>query len=76
MTPYENLANAIVLRAVEDYRDALTVLEHDPRSRESLSEKASIERFFRSGWYGTLTDLDGEYLMTGVRRMVRMEVAA
>ena len=36
----------------------------------------SLELFFRSGWYGMLTDLDGEYLMTAVRRMEREEVAA
>lgn len=72
MTPYENLANAIVLRAVEDYRDALTVLEHDPRSRESLSEKASIERFFRSGFYGVLTGVDGEWLINKLNEEVRI----
>ena len=31
MTPYENLANAIILRAVEDYREALRDLEVNPR---------------------------------------------
>ena len=72
MTPYENLANAIVLRAVEDYRDALAVLEHDPRSRESLSEKASIERFFRSGFYGVLTGVDGEWLINKLNEEVRI----
>ena len=29
-----------------------------------------------TGKLNKLTDLDGEYLMTGIRRMVRQEVAA
>ena len=52
MNPYENLANAIVLQAVKDYR--LT---------DDEAELAEIERFFRSDWFGVLTDVDPEYLI-------------
>jgi hypothetical protein len=38
-TPYENLANAIILRAVEDYRKALTVLSEHPYHRDALRKK-------------------------------------
>ncbi len=76
MTPYENLANAIVELAVKDYKKALKQHYRFPDNEEYAGEADSLERFFRSGWYGTLTDLDGEYLMTAVRRMVREEVAA
>ena len=55
--PYENLANAIVLQAVKDYR-----LHDDER------ELASIERFFRSGWFGVLTGLDPELLISKLRK--------
>jgi hypothetical protein len=61
--PYENLANAIILQAVKDYRRALKALKMNPRNRTALSEKESIERFFRSGWYGALTKVDGEMLI-------------
>lgn len=47
-----------------------------PNNEDYAAEVKSLERFFRSGWYGMLTDLDGEYLMTGVRRMVCKEAAA
>ena len=50
MNPYENLANAIVLQAVKDYR--LT---------DDEAELAEIERFFRSDWFGVLTDVDPEW---------------
>ena len=56
-TPYENLANAIVLQAVKDYR------LHDDEQ-----ELASIERFFRSGWFNTLTSIDSEMLIAKLRK--------
>ena len=56
-TPYENLANAIVLQAVKDYR------LHDDEQ-----ELASIERFFRSGWFNTLTSIDPEMLIAKLRK--------
>ena len=55
--PYENLANAIVLQAVKDYR--LT---------DDEAELAEIERFFRSDWFGVLTDVDPEYLIRRLRK--------
>ena len=76
MEPYQALANAIVELAVKDYKKALKQNHRFPDNQEFADEVSSLERFFRSGWYGTLTDLDGEYLMTAVRRMVREEVAA
>ena len=76
MEPYQALANAIVELAVKDYRTALKYHYRHPDKKEYANEVKNLERFFRSGWYGMLTDLDSEYLMTSVRRMVREEVAA
>ena len=56
MNPYEELSNAIVLQAVKDYR------LHDDEQ-----ELASIERFFRSGWFGVLTRIDPEMLIAKLR---------
>ena len=75
MEPYQALANAIVELAVKDYKKALKYHFRHPHRKEYADEVATLERFFRSGWYGTLTDLDGEYLINGVRRMVLREVA-
>ena len=60
MDPYENLAQAIILQAVKDYR--LTDDEH---------ELAEIERFFRSGWFGVLSKVDPEYLIRQLRKEKR-----
>ena len=55
--PYENLAQAIILQAVKDYR------LHDDEK-----ELASIERFFRSGWFSTLTSINPEMLISKLRK--------
>lgn len=57
MNPYENLANAIILQAVKDYR-----LTDD---EQQLQE---IERFFRSGWFGVLSKVDPEFLIKELRK--------
>ena len=57
MDSYENLAQAIILQAVKDYR--LT---------DDESELAEIERFFRSGWFGVLSKVDPEYLIKKLRK--------
>ena len=57
MNPYEELANAIVLQAVKDYR--LT---------DDEAELAEIERFFRSGWFGVLSKVNPEYLIRNLRK--------
>lgn len=76
MDPYQALANAIVELAVKDYKTALKYHYRHPNRKEYADDVSRLERFFRSGWYGMLTNLDGELLMNGVRRMVRQEVAA
>ena len=51
---YKNLANAIVLRAVEDYREA--ILYNDNKTIEEC------ERFFKSKWCAFLAGMDGKHL--------------
>ena len=60
MEPYQALANAIVELAVKDYRTALKYHYRHPDKKEYADAVDSLELFFRSGWYGILTDLDGE----------------
>ena len=69
--PYERLANAIVLQAVSDYRVALKKIKAHPINREAISEALEIEKFFRSGWYSILTDVDGEYLIRRLQDEIR-----
>lgn len=73
MSPYQAIANAVVEQAAKDYRQALRTLKKYPRSDEARRTGDECERFFRSDWYGVLTDLDGECVMAGIRSMIRKE---
>ena len=70
ITIYENLANAIILQAVKDYRMALKGLKANPRNRTAKADKDEIERFFRSQWYSALTDVNGEMLIRSLQKEV------
>ena len=88
MEPYENLANAIVMQAVKDYREAIHFLKRHPHTPDLDTEEAKkdkrkrtlreriiknegerddVERFFHSGWFELLSNLDGETLLRQVR---------
>ena len=63
MNPFENLANAIILQAVKDYRKALARCVRHPEKESYHTEKDTLERFFRSGWFSFLTDINPEMLI-------------
>ncbi len=65
--PYEALANAIILQAVNDYRVALKKVQKNPNNRNVLQEALVIEKFFYSAWYQSLTTVDGEFLVRKIR---------
>lgn len=60
---YEDLANAIVLQAAKDYREALNKLKEEPENTGAKLMKVEVESFFRSSWYKELTSLDPELLI-------------
>ena len=65
-TIWEDLANAIIVQAAEDYRSALKHLNHpNPEKRQRAEkQKLELERFFHSRWYARLTTLDPDYLLS------------
>ena len=65
---YENLAQAIILLAVSDYRVARRRLRKNPQHGGAAAECRSIEQFFRSRLFGNLTTLDGEILLERLQR--------
>lgn len=70
---YHDLANAIILQAVKDYKSALFRLDDNPNNRDARYDKKSLEKFFRSKWYATLTEVDPNRLMSEVQRQVKVE---
>ena len=69
--PYENLANAVIAQAAEDYRAALKKIKAHPKNKDAIDEALRIERFFRSGWYQTFTSVDGECLSRRLQAEIR-----
>ena len=58
---YEDLANKIILSAVDDYREAL-----GKKGAEDAVER--IESFFLSDWFAVLTSIDGIGLMNRLKK--------
>lgn len=46
MNPYKELANAIIVQAVKDYRTALNQLSLNPNDKVAQSEKRVLNAFF------------------------------
>lgn len=65
-TVYHDLANAIVLQAVEDYRNALRGISYIRYPPETIVKK--LEEFFRSDYYEMLTKVNGEYLIEKLKK--------
>ena len=70
---YQNLANAIILLAVKDYKTILRCLMRNPYNQDAQREKKRLERFFFSQWFGVLTDLDPKLLISGVMKRMNIE---
>ena len=63
MEPYEELANAIILLAVQDWRSAVKTLKRNPDNAWAWQIKRECVAFFRSRWFGRLTRVDGIMLL-------------
>ena len=57
---YEDLANAIIIQAVKDYRGT-----------QSPQVRNEIKRFFKSQWFSMLTNVDGDMLIKKLEREVK-----
>ncbi len=60
---YLDLANAIIVQAVKDYRGAMSVIKRYPRNAAAKRIKKETEEFFLSEWFRNLTNVDGARLL-------------
>ena len=67
---YQDLANAIIVKASDDYQIAIKKRVSLPASKYWREKAAGLERFFRSDWYAMLTDVDPEYLIKNLKEAV------
>ena len=70
MNAYRELAAAIVLQAVKDYRTAIRRRRRHPGNQGARMRIREIEHFFRSEWYGQLSDVDPHELLQRLRQEV------
>ena len=61
--PYTELSISIILQAVTDYRTLLKSRRKRHKRKDTEENIKDLEEFFRSDWFKTLTDLDGEMLI-------------
>ncbi len=67
---WEDLVQAIIMKAVEDYRKARRRVRHFPDQKGAQATIREVEKFFRSRWFAQLTDIDGEMLIKRLREEV------
>ena len=63
MDGYRELANAIILQAVKDYRKILSRCKKYPCDEIWISQRREIEKFFTSDWFVELSNVDGTKIM-------------
>lgn len=68
----QNLVEAIVKRAVEDWRVAAEAQKKAKADRAN-GRRLECERFFRSGYFFELTGLDGEALLKKLKKQEGIE---
>ena len=75
--PYRRLAAAIVEQAAQDYQEAMEYLYETPHGRKRMNnivEKLEGEEFYRSDWYQMLCGIDGERMISQLRKNARATV--
>lgn len=83
---YQSLANAIVVQAADDYRNARRILSLSAEEQEILqnkehnkyhdvvkiarSRKREVTKFFHSRWFSELTSADGDMILERLSKEV------
>lgn len=66
LTPYQELAQAIVLRAADDYRHYYA--GNNKQKAPLIESRKKLEAFFLDPWFGVLTNLDGEVILKALKK--------
>ena len=68
MSCLQELANAVVVQAARDYREALGRLKKHPDDGYANKMKKECEKFFLSQRFDCFTTLDGKALLEQLRK--------
>ena len=64
---WNDLAHAVVVQAVKDFKTAYKALRKHPDRKEPMKEVREITKFFASEYFESLFDLDGPALLRKVK---------
>lgn len=68
---YQNLANAIILQAVKDFRRCIKIVKRNGRNKEvAVKEMREIVEFIKSPWFKSLTNLEPQILLKKLQQEV------
>ena len=65
---YQALAQAIIMQAVKDWRDAMKKLRKRPKYEPAIQVKKECERFFLSEWFYELSGVDGSVILKKLKK--------
>ena len=60
---YENLANAIILQAVDDFVRAYAQHRRSPNDPSARRKEQKLEEFFTGQWFELLSNADGKEIL-------------
>ena len=66
----QDLLNAVVIQAAEDFRDYSVKLMLNPQSREWKKRKDNVIRFFLSNDFNAFTRVQGKYILTRLQKEI------
>lgn len=66
---WEDLAEAVILQAADDYLDAREMFRKKPDQKSARETLEECERFFTSLWFAHLNNMDGKKLLQRLREM-------
>ena len=70
---YKELANAIIVQAVREFRPAYKRLKRHPNDAKARDRVREITEFFSSDRFEILSDLDGPSLLNRIMREIDKE---
>lgn len=69
----EDLANAIIIQAVDDYKHALGYLKRHPDSEEAKRDVERLEKFFYGQWFELITNLTPDQFLPRIWKLMGIE---
>ena len=67
----QDLLNAVVIQAAEDFRDISVKLLADPENSDLKRERNKIIRFFLSKDFNAFTRVQGKYILTRLQKEIK-----